>query len=51
MYFALKKNGVPAKIIQYAGQSHGIAGHWNQVPRMLNERAWLDGYLKTSVRR
>jgi dipeptidyl aminopeptidase/acylaminoacyl peptidase len=46
MYFALKKNGVPAKIIQYAGQSHGIAGHWNQVHRMLNERAWLDTYLK-----
>jgi len=46
MYFALKKNGVPAKIIQYAGQPHGIAGHWNQVHRMLNERAWLDRYLK-----
>jgi dipeptidyl aminopeptidase/acylaminoacyl peptidase len=48
MYFALKKNGVPAKIIQYAGQPHGIAGHWNQVHRMLNERAWLDTYLKGS---
>jgi dipeptidyl aminopeptidase/acylaminoacyl peptidase len=46
MYFALKKNGVPAKIIQYAGQPHGIAGHWNQVHRMLNERDWLDKYLK-----
>jgi dipeptidyl aminopeptidase/acylaminoacyl peptidase len=46
MYFALKKNGVPAKIIQYAGQPHGIAGHWNQIHRMLNERAWLDKYLK-----
>jgi dipeptidyl aminopeptidase/acylaminoacyl peptidase len=46
MYFALKKNGVPARIIQYAGQPHGIAGHWNQVHRMLNERAWLDTYLK-----
>ncbi len=46
MYFALKKNGVPAKIIQYAGQPHGIAGHWNQIHRMLNERAWLDTYLK-----
>jgi dipeptidyl aminopeptidase/acylaminoacyl peptidase len=48
MYFALKKNGVPAKIIQYTGQSHGIAGNWNQVHRMLNERAWLDTYLKGS---
>jgi dipeptidyl aminopeptidase/acylaminoacyl peptidase len=46
MYFALKKNGVPAKIIQYAGQPHGIAGNWNQVHRMLHERAWLDTYLK-----
>lgn len=48
MYFALKKNGVPAKMIQYAGQPHGIAGHWNQVHRMLHERAWLDTYLKGS---
>ena len=46
MYFALKKNGVPAKIIQYAGQPHGIAGNWNQVHRILHERAWLDRYLK-----
>jgi dipeptidyl aminopeptidase/acylaminoacyl peptidase len=46
MYFALKKNGVPAKIIQYAGQPHGIAGSWNNVHRMLNERQWLDTYLK-----
>jgi dipeptidyl aminopeptidase/acylaminoacyl peptidase len=46
MYVALKKNGVPAKIIQYAGQPHGIAGNWNQVHRMLNERRWLDKYVK-----
>jgi dipeptidyl aminopeptidase/acylaminoacyl peptidase len=46
MYFALKKNGVPAKIIQYADQPHGIAGSWNNVHRMLNERQWLDTYLK-----
>jgi dipeptidyl aminopeptidase/acylaminoacyl peptidase len=45
IYFALKKNGVPAEIIQYAGQPHGIAGNWNQVHRMLHERAWLDRYL------
>ena len=25
MYFALKRRGVPAKMIQYAGQPHGIA--------------------------
>ena len=46
MYVALKKNGVPARMIQYAGQPHGISGHWNNVHRMLNERRWLDTYLK-----
>jgi dipeptidyl aminopeptidase/acylaminoacyl peptidase len=46
MYVALKKNGVPAKMIQYAGQPHGIAGSWNIVHRMLNERQWLDRWMK-----
>jgi dipeptidyl aminopeptidase/acylaminoacyl peptidase len=46
MFVALKKNGVPAKVIQYAGQPHGIAGSWNNVHRMLNELRWLDQYLK-----
>ena len=46
MYTALKKNGVPAKVIRYAGMPHGISGHWNQVHRMLNERRWLDSYLR-----
>lgn len=46
MYFALKKNGVPAKMIQYAGQSHGISGHWNNVHRIINELKWWDKYLK-----
>jgi dipeptidyl aminopeptidase/acylaminoacyl peptidase len=46
MYFALKRRGVPAKMIQYAGQPHGIAGHWNNVHRMLNELAWWNQYLK-----
>ncbi len=46
MFVALKKNGVPAKVIQYAGQPHGIAGSWNNVHRMLNELHWLDKYLK-----
>ena len=45
-YFALKKNGVPAKIIMYEGQSHGIAGHWNNVHRMLNELRWFEQYLR-----
>lgn len=46
MFVALKKNGVPAKVIQYAGQPHGIAGSWNNVHRMLNELRWIDKYLK-----
>jgi dipeptidyl aminopeptidase/acylaminoacyl peptidase len=40
MYFALKRRGVPAKMIQYAGQPHGIGGHWNNVHRMMNELRW-----------
>jgi dipeptidyl aminopeptidase/acylaminoacyl peptidase len=46
MYVALKKNGVPAKMIQYQGMAHGITGSWNIVHRLLNERQWLDMYLK-----
>jgi dipeptidyl aminopeptidase/acylaminoacyl peptidase len=45
MYFALKRRGVPAKMIQYAGQPHGIAGHWNNVHRILSELAWWRTYL------
>jgi dipeptidyl aminopeptidase/acylaminoacyl peptidase len=50
LYVAIKKNGVPAKMIQYAGQPHGIAGSWNNVHRMLNERAWIDKYAKKDVK-
>ncbi len=46
MYVALKKNGVPAKLIQYAGMAHGITGSWNQVHRAMNELKWLDQWLK-----
>jgi dipeptidyl aminopeptidase/acylaminoacyl peptidase len=46
MYVALKKNGVPAKMIQYENMPHSISGSWNVVHRMLNERQWLDRYLK-----
>jgi dipeptidyl aminopeptidase/acylaminoacyl peptidase len=46
LYFALKRRGVPAKMIQYQGQPHGIGGHWNNVHRMLNELAWWEKYLK-----
>jgi dipeptidyl aminopeptidase/acylaminoacyl peptidase len=45
MYFALKRRGIPAKMIQYAGQPHGIGGHWNNVHRMLNELRWWHQYL------
>ena len=46
MYFALRRRGVPAKMIQYAGQPHGIAGHWNNGHRMINELKWWETYLK-----
>jgi dipeptidyl aminopeptidase/acylaminoacyl peptidase len=46
MYFALKRRGVPAKMIQYAGQPHGIGGHWNNVHRMIHELRWWNAYLK-----
>lgn len=46
MYFALKRRGIPAKMIRYDGQPHGIAGHWNNVHRMLNELRWWDTYMK-----
>lgn len=45
MYFALKRRGVPAKMIQYAGQPHGIGGHWNNVHRMISELRWWNRYL------
>lgn len=50
MYFALKRRGVPAMMIQYAGQPHGIAGHWNNVHRMLHELKWWETYLKPAGR-
>jgi thiosulfate/3-mercaptopyruvate sulfurtransferase len=45
MYFALRRRGVPAKMIQYAGQPHGIGGHWNNVHRMIHELQWWDRWL------
>ena len=50
MYFALRRRGVPAKMIRYADQPHEIAGHWNNVHRMINELAWWNRYLKTEDR-
>jgi len=48
MYFALRRRGVPARMIQYAGQPHGIGGHWNNVHRLLNELKWWNRWLKPS---
>ncbi|MEP7383711.1 MAG: S9 family peptidase [Gemmatimonadota bacterium] len=45
MFVALRKNGVPAKVIQYEGMPHSISGSWNQVHRMLNELRWLNQWL------
>ena len=46
MFVALKKNGIPARVIQYAGQFHGIQGHWNAVHRMMSELGWFDQWMK-----
>ncbi|HEX5071308.1 MAG TPA: S9 family peptidase [Vicinamibacterales bacterium] len=46
MYFALKRRGIPSKMIRYADQPHGISGNWNNVHRMINELAWWEKYLK-----
>jgi dipeptidyl aminopeptidase/acylaminoacyl peptidase len=51
MYFALKRRGIPAKMIRYEGQPHGIAGHWNNVHRMINELQWWETYLKPAARK
>ena len=50
MYFALKRRGIPAKMIRYDDQPHGISGHWNNVHRMLNELRWWNAYLKPAAR-
>src|SRR4051812_2856205 len=51
MYFALKRRGVPAKMVRYEGQPHGISGHWNNVHRMLTELNWWNTYLKGTAKR
>jgi dipeptidyl aminopeptidase/acylaminoacyl peptidase len=49
MYFALKRRGIPAKMYQYAGQPHGISGHWNNIHRMLVELDWWNTYLRVGA--
>ncbi|MFO8174271.1 MAG: S9 family peptidase [Longimicrobiales bacterium] len=46
LYTSLKKQGVPAKLLIYEGQPHGIRGHWNNVHRAMHELAWWEEYLK-----
>ena len=46
LYTSLKKQGVPAELLIYEGQAHGIRGHWNNVHRMMNELRWWETYLK-----
>jgi dipeptidyl aminopeptidase/acylaminoacyl peptidase len=46
MYFALRRRGIPAKMIRYDGQPHGIGGHWNNVHRMMSELEWWKKHLK-----
>lgn len=47
MYFAIKKQGVPAKMIMYEGQSHGGWGDSNNVHRMYHELKWFDEHLSS----
>jgi len=51
MYFALKHRGIPAKMVRYAGQYHNIAGHWNNVHRMMGDVHWWDTYLKPAAKK
>ncbi len=46
MYFALRRNGIPAKMIKYADVYHGGWGHWNNVHRIIHELKWFNQYLK-----
>jgi len=46
MYTALRKQGVPAKMIVYEGMPHGIRGHWNNIHRAMNELRWWEQWLK-----
>ncbi|MEW6322262.1 MAG: S9 family peptidase [Acidobacteriota bacterium] len=48
MYFALRRRGIPARMIQYADQPHSIGGHWNNVHRMMHELGWWERWLKSA---
>ena len=48
LYTALKKQGVPAKMLVYEGMGHAIRGHWNVVHRTMHELQWWKTYLSPS---
>jgi len=46
MYEALKSQGIPAELILYPGQFHGISKPTYQVDRLQRYIAWYNKYLK-----
>ena len=46
MYQALKSNGVPAQLVIYPGQNHGISIPGYQVDRCERYLAWFGKYLQ-----
>jgi dipeptidyl aminopeptidase/acylaminoacyl peptidase len=49
MYTALKKRGVPARFVRYAGTYHGGWSPWNTVNRYYEELGWFRRYLQTAA--
>ncbi len=45
MYLALRKQGVPARMVRYPGMSHGGWTPWNTVHRYWEELRWWARYL------
>ena len=43
---ALEKNGFPAQVIEFADMPQSSTVDWNVVRRILNERRWLETYLR-----
>lgn len=46
MYLALRKQGVPARMVRYPGMSHGGWTPWNTVHRYWEELRWWARYLR-----
>ena len=49
MYEALRTLGVPAELVIYPGQFHGITVPSYRVDRWKRYAAWYDRYLKTTA--